>query len=77
MDTNAASLHVSYAERNLAYWRRNLAVCVFGSFTTPDALPAALDRAMKPGALAQQRHRPGEHSAGRCLTHWKNSHRGV
>ncbi|WP_307333329.1 MFS transporter [Pseudomonas lini] len=25
---------MSYAERNLAYWRRNLAVCVFGSFTT-------------------------------------------
>ncbi|RQS98543.1 MFS transporter [Burkholderia seminalis] len=25
---------VSYAERNLRYWRRNLAVCVFGSFTT-------------------------------------------
>jgi MFS family permease len=26
--------HVSYAERNTAHWRRNLAVCVFGSFTT-------------------------------------------
>jgi len=25
---------VNYAERNLPYWRRNLAVCVFGSFTT-------------------------------------------
>jgi DHA1 family multidrug resistance protein-like MFS transporter len=24
----------SYAERNTAYWQRNLAVCVFGSFTT-------------------------------------------
>ncbi|KUY54176.1 MFS transporter [Burkholderia sp. RF2-non_BP3] len=24
----------SYAERNARYWRRNLAVCVFGSFTT-------------------------------------------
>src|ERR1700679_1288728 len=24
----------SYAERNASYWRRNLAVCVFGSFTT-------------------------------------------
>ena len=24
----------SYTERNAAYWRRNLAVCVFGSFTT-------------------------------------------
>ncbi|TEU35328.1 MFS transporter, partial [Burkholderia cepacia] len=23
-----------YAERNARYWRRNLAVCVFGSFTT-------------------------------------------
>ena len=23
-----------YAQRNAAYWRRNLAVCVFGSFTT-------------------------------------------
>jgi len=34
MVNNAASLRVSYAERNLAYWRRNLAVCVFGSFTT-------------------------------------------
>lgn len=77
MVNNAATLHVSYAERNLASWRRNLAVCVFGSFTPPDALPTALDRAMKPGALAQLRHRPGEHSAERCLTHWKNSHRRV
>jgi DHA1 family multidrug resistance protein-like MFS transporter len=25
---------VSYAERNAQYWRRNLIVCVFGSFTT-------------------------------------------
>ena len=25
---------LSYAERNAPYWRRNLAVCVFGSFTT-------------------------------------------
>jgi len=25
---------VSYAERNRPYWQRNLAVCVFGSFTT-------------------------------------------
>jgi len=25
---------MNYAERNLAYWRRNLAVCVFGSLTT-------------------------------------------
>ena len=25
---------VSYVQRNSAYWRRNLAVCVFGSFTT-------------------------------------------
>ena len=24
----------SYAERNAPYWRRNLAICVFGSFTT-------------------------------------------
>jgi DHA1 family multidrug resistance protein-like MFS transporter len=24
----------TYAERNAAYWKRNLAVCVFGSFTT-------------------------------------------
>ncbi|WP_205194499.1 MFS transporter, partial [Burkholderia sp. Ap-962] len=24
----------AYVERNAAYWRRNLAVCVFGSFTT-------------------------------------------
>jgi MFS family permease len=28
------SSKVSYAERNAPYWRRNLAVCVFGSFTT-------------------------------------------
>lgn len=26
--------HASYAERNTAHWRRNLIVCVFGSFTT-------------------------------------------
>ncbi|TCI07008.1 MFS transporter [Dyella soli] len=26
--------HASYAERNAAYWRRNLVICVFGSFTT-------------------------------------------
>jgi DHA1 family multidrug resistance protein-like MFS transporter len=26
--------HLSYAERNTRYWQRNLAVCVFGSFTT-------------------------------------------
>jgi len=25
---------MNYAQRNSAYWRRNLAVCVFGSFTT-------------------------------------------
>src|ERR1700728_2823672 len=25
---------LSYAERNAPYWRRNLIVCVFGSFTT-------------------------------------------
>ncbi|WP_293023307.1 MFS transporter [Pandoraea sp.] len=25
---------ISYAERNAPYWRRNLAICVFGSFTT-------------------------------------------
>ncbi|MBV8466115.1 MAG: MFS transporter [Burkholderiales bacterium] len=42
MNSNAAILpgvslaapHASYPERNTAYWRRNLAVCVFGSFTT-------------------------------------------
>jgi DHA1 family multidrug resistance protein-like MFS transporter len=28
------SANHGYAERNAAYWRRNLAVCVFGSFTT-------------------------------------------
>ncbi|SAK48311.1 major facilitator transporter [Caballeronia fortuita] len=27
-------MHLGYAERNGQYWRRNLAVCVFGSFTT-------------------------------------------
>jgi hypothetical protein len=26
--------HSSYAQRNEQYWQRNLAVCVFGSFTT-------------------------------------------
>ena len=30
--TSTASL--SYAERNERHWKRNLAVCVFGSFTT-------------------------------------------
>ncbi|PPA00459.1 MFS transporter, partial [Pseudomonas sp. MWU12-2312b] len=25
---------MNYADRNLSYWRRNLAVCVFGSFTS-------------------------------------------
>ncbi len=25
---------VSYADRNTSYWKRNLAICVFGSFTT-------------------------------------------
>lgn len=28
------SVAIGYAERNEQYWRRNLAVCVFGSFTT-------------------------------------------
>ena len=27
-------MHVNYSDRNQKYWRRNLAVCVFGSFTT-------------------------------------------
>ncbi|MDR5760472.1 MFS transporter [Caballeronia sp. LZ035] len=31
---SAAVPHTGYAERNAQYWRRNLAVCVFGSFTT-------------------------------------------
>ncbi|WP_027794541.1 MFS transporter [Paraburkholderia acidipaludis] len=30
----AASAAAGYVERNANYWRRNLAVCVFGSFTT-------------------------------------------
>jgi MFS family permease len=30
----SASIPLGYAERNGQYWRRNLAVCVFGSFTT-------------------------------------------
>jgi DHA1 family multidrug resistance protein-like MFS transporter len=29
-----AADRISYVQRNSAYWRRNLAVCVFGSFTT-------------------------------------------
>ena len=33
MDQHATVLP-SYAERNAPYWRRNLFVCVFGSFTT-------------------------------------------
>ena len=32
--TRAERPTASYAERNARYWRRNLAVCVFGSFTT-------------------------------------------
>jgi MFS family permease len=32
--TAAAAPVPGYAERNADYWRRNLAVCVFGSFTT-------------------------------------------
>src|ERR1700761_5616101 len=31
---SAPPSHNSYAQRNEAYWRRNLAICVFGSFTT-------------------------------------------
>ncbi|MEX5684390.1 MULTISPECIES: MFS transporter [Pseudomonas] len=34
MANNGAPLPGNYAERNLPYWRRNLTVCVFGSFTT-------------------------------------------
>jgi len=32
--TPVVALKPGYADRNRAYWRRNLAVCVFGSFTT-------------------------------------------
>jgi MFS transporter, DHA1 family, multidrug resistance protein len=32
--TGQCSVTASYAARNADYWRRNLAVCVFGSFTT-------------------------------------------
>jgi len=32
----------TYAERNAAYWERNLAVCVFGSFTTAVSLSMLL-----------------------------------
>ncbi|MDE2286649.1 MAG: MFS transporter [Burkholderiales bacterium] len=31
---SAQPAKISYAERNAPYWRRNLAICVFGSFTT-------------------------------------------
>src|ERR1700761_6158815 len=31
---SAPPSHNSYAQRNAAYWQRNLMVCVFGSFTT-------------------------------------------
>jgi MFS family permease len=35
LDTSSADTAVlGYAERNALYWRRNLVVCVFGSFTT-------------------------------------------
>jgi DHA1 family multidrug resistance protein-like MFS transporter len=30
----AESVRMSYAERNAPYWKRNLVICVFGSFTT-------------------------------------------
>ncbi len=33
LNTPTASV-TSYADRNALYWRRNLAICVFGSFTT-------------------------------------------
>jgi DHA1 family multidrug resistance protein-like MFS transporter len=36
-DSHRPAAHASsltYAQRNASYWRRNLAVCVFGSFTT-------------------------------------------
>ncbi|AJP57634.1 MFS transporter [Pandoraea vervacti] len=32
--TGAGDTTVGYAERNRPYWQRNLAICVFGSFTT-------------------------------------------
>jgi len=31
---NQSLSQASYADRNAAYWKRNLAICVFGSFTT-------------------------------------------
>jgi MFS family permease len=34
MNAGVVMEKASYAERNAPYWRRNLAVCVFGSFTT-------------------------------------------
>jgi MFS family permease len=33
-ETSVETRTVGYAERNAPYWRRNLVVCVFGSFTT-------------------------------------------
>ncbi len=33
-DPSVSGNKASYAERNAPYWRRNLAICVFGSFTT-------------------------------------------
>lgn len=31
---STVALSASYAERNIAHWKRNLVICVFGSFTT-------------------------------------------
>jgi len=31
---NSTTLPASYADRNIAHWKRNLVICVFGSFTT-------------------------------------------
>src|SRR5471030_1323222 len=31
---NTVALPASYADRNTLHWKRNLVICVFGSFTT-------------------------------------------
>ena len=38
----SASMPLGYAERNGQYWRRNLAVCLVGSFTTIVAMTLLL-----------------------------------
>jgi hypothetical protein len=40
--TEQLQIQDSYSERNAGYWKQNLAVCVFGSFTTAVSLTMLL-----------------------------------